>query len=68
MGFDIDSLTYCNHADTKPQTADLKERIMVREQIESNLDTIDVIVTTYAMAKTKDDNKFIRHLKPVVSA
>lgn len=40
----------------------------VREQIESNLDTINVVVTTYGMARSKEDNKFLRDLKPVVSA
>lgn len=52
----------------EPEIADLKERTAVREQIESNVDTINVVVTTYGMARSKDDNKFLRHLKPVVSA
>ena len=39
----------------------------VREQIEENLVNINVIVTTYGMAKRKEDNKFIRRLKPIVS-
>lgn len=48
--------------------AKLHERVGVREQIEENLDTLNVIVTTYTLAKQKDDNKFLRRLKPVVSA
>ena len=47
--------------------AKLNERVGVREQIEENLDTLNVIVTTYTLAKQKDYNKFLRRLKPVVS-
>lgn len=46
--------------------ATLKDRLDVREQIEENLDKLNVIVTTYGMAKRKEDNRFLRHLKPVV--
>lgn len=66
--FPLHSMVYLKDADTEPRKADLKERMVVREQIESNHDTINVIVTTYGMARSKDDNKFLRHLKPIVSA
>lgn len=42
------------------------ERVGVREQIEENLENLNVIVTTYTLAKQKEDNKFLRRLKPVV--
>lgn len=67
VSFDL-NLDVLENADTEPEKADLKERMAVREQIESNVDTINVIVTTYGMARSKDDNKFLRHLQPVVSA
>lgn len=47
--------------------AGIKERPEVRDYIVQNKDNINVIITTYDMAKKNDDNKFIRHLKPVVS-
>lgn len=34
----------------------------IREQIEDNRDNINVVVTTYGMAKAKLDNRFLRHL------
>ena len=46
--------------------ANMKDRVDVREQIEHNLENLNVIVTTYGLAKRKEDNKFLRHLKPVV--
>jgi hypothetical protein len=46
--------------------ASLKDRLDVREQIEANLENLNVIVTTYGLAKRKEDNRFLRHLKPVV--
>lgn len=38
------------------------ERADIRYQIEQNLENINVIVTTYTVAKTKDDCKFLRRL------
>ena len=46
--------------------AKMKDRVDVREQIEENLENLNVIVTTYTLAKQKEDNKFLRRLKPVV--
>jgi SWI/SNF-related matrix-associated actin-dependent regulator 1 of chromatin subfamily A len=37
------------------------------EQILEHRDGINVIVTTYDMAAKKEDNKFMRRLKPDVS-
>ncbi|KAL8660964.1 MAG: hypothetical protein Q9202_006034 [Teloschistes flavicans] len=43
-------------------TAGQTERVFIRQQIEENLDDINVIVTTYGVAKAKDDCKFLRRL------
>lgn len=42
------------------------ERPLLQDQIEADFDTIDVIVTTYDMTKSSDDNKFLRNLGPAV--
>lgn len=42
------------------------ERPHLQDQIETDFDTIDVIVTTYDMTKSSDDNKFLRGLGPAV--
>ncbi|KAI4247707.1 MAG: hypothetical protein L6R40_001293 [Gallowayella cf. fulva] len=42
--------------------ADQKERINIQHRINQSLDSINVIVTTYTVAKTKDDCKFLRRL------
>ncbi|KAL8842425.1 MAG: hypothetical protein Q9170_000553 [Blastenia crenularia] len=38
------------------------ERINIQHQIDENLDDINVIVTTYGVAKAKDDCRFLRRL------
>jgi SWI/SNF-related matrix-associated actin-dependent regulator 1 of chromatin subfamily A len=38
------------------------------DQILENRDQINVVVTTYDMAAKKEDNKFMRRLKPDVSS
>ncbi len=57
---------FCPKLSVTPYYAGQKERFGVREQIQENIRDLNVIVTTYNMAKQKDDNKFLRHLKPVV--
>lgn len=37
------------------------------QTILDNRNTINIVVTTYDMAAKKEDNKFLRHLKPDVS-
>ncbi|EMC94938.1 hypothetical protein BAUCODRAFT_72498 [Baudoinia panamericana UAMH 10762] len=37
-----------------------KERPDLRDQIEDQFDTLDVIVTTYEVARSMDDNRFLR--------
>ena len=45
----------------------LKERPAIREHILGLQELPNVIITTYGIAKIKDDNKFLRRLKPSVS-
>lgn len=44
-----------------------KERVEMAEAILTNRNRINIVVTTYDMAQKKEDNKFMRHLKPDVS-
>lgn len=37
------------------------------EAILTNRNRINIVVTTYDMAQKKEDNKFMRHLRPDVS-
>ena len=57
---------FCPELRVMPYYASQSERPSVQAQILDTLDTLNVIVTTYTLAKTKDDNKFLRRLKPVV--
>ena len=44
-----------------------KERGEMAEMILENRDRINILVTTYDMAAKKEDNKFMRRLRPDVS-
>ena len=44
----------------------INERPEIRLRIENNIDHINVVVTTYTLAKAKDDNKFLSRLRPCV--
>ena len=59
---------FCPQLQVMPYYADQKERELVREEIEARMEdqTVDVIVTTYGMAKRKLETKFLRKLHPVV--
>lgn len=59
---------FCPQLQVMPYYADQKERELVREEIEARMEdgTVDVIVTTYGMAKRKLETKFLRRLHPVV--
>ena len=59
---------FCPQLQVMPYYADQKERELVREEIEARIQdrTVDVIVTTYGMAKRKQETKFLRRLHPVV--
>ena len=56
---------FCPQLKVQPYYAGHKERPELREQIEDNIESLNVLVTTYTIAKSKDDNKFLRRLKPV---
>ncbi|KAL8999709.1 MAG: hypothetical protein Q9169_001526 [Polycauliona sp. 2 TL-2023] len=53
---------FCPKLSIIPYYAGQAERADIRYQIEQNLANINVIVTTYTVAKTKDDCKFLRRL------
>jgi len=57
---------FCPNLEVMPFYSDLKGREEVREQIRQNIESIDVVVTTYSMAKLKDETRFLRRLSPVV--
>ena len=57
---------FCPKLHVMPYYASQNERPGIRTQILDNLDTLNIVVTTYTLAKAKDDNKFLRKLKPVV--
>jgi len=44
-----------------------KERGEMAQAILDNRDQINIVVTTYDMAAKKEDNKFLRKLRPDVS-
>ncbi|KAL9604861.1 MAG: hypothetical protein Q9219_000309 [cf. Caloplaca sp. 3 TL-2023] len=53
---------FCPKLSVVPYYAGQVERISIQRQIEENLEDINVIVTTYGVAKAKDDCRFLRHL------
>ena len=57
---------FCPELNVMPYYAGQAERPGVQTQILDSLGTLNVIVTTYTLARTKDDNRFFRKLKPVV--
>lgn len=57
---------FCPKLHVMPYYAGQNERPGIQTQILNNLDSLNIVVTTYTLAKTKDDNKFLRKLKPVV--
>ncbi|KAI4167331.1 MAG: hypothetical protein LQ343_007292 [Gyalolechia ehrenbergii] len=53
---------FCPKLTVMPYYAGQTERINIQHQIEENLEDINVIVTTYGIAKAKDDCRFLRRL------
>ncbi|KAL9045077.1 MAG: hypothetical protein Q9214_001838 [Letrouitia sp. 1 TL-2023] len=53
---------FCPQLSVIPK-AGQSERFHIQEQIKSNIESINVIVTTYGIAKTKRDTKFLRSLE-----
>ena len=59
--------SFLNAYDTNDCIGLQKERGEMADAILNNRDTINIVVTTYDMAAKKEDNKFLRRLKPDVS-
>lgn len=57
---------FCPKLAVMPYYANQNERPNIRTQIEAASDSLNVLITTYGIAKIKEDNKFLRRLKPVV--
>lgn len=57
--------TFCPRLNVVPYYAGQNERPGIQMEIEDNLRSINVIVTTYTIAKAKQDNAFLRKLAPV---
>lgn len=59
---------FCPQLQVMPYYAEQKGRELVREEIWAKIaeDKVDVIVTTYGMAKRKLETSFLRKLRPVV--
>ena len=57
--------TFCPRLNVMPYYAGQKERPGIQADIEDNLASINVVVTTYTIAKAKQDNSFLRKLKPI---
>lgn len=53
---------FCPKLVVTPYYAGINERAFIREQIEQNRDEINVVITTYTIAKAKVDSKFLRDL------
>lgn len=47
-------------------TDGLRERPRIREEILNSRERLNVVVTTYSMARAKEDNRFLRKLRPCV--
>ena len=57
---------FCPLLHVMPYYAAQNERPGIQAQILDSRDTLNVVITTYTLAKAKDDNKFLRKLSPVV--
>jgi SWI/SNF-related matrix-associated actin-dependent regulator 1 of chromatin subfamily A len=53
---------FCPALNVMPYYAGLAERAVIRETIEDNRDDINVVITTYTIAKAKVDAKFLRDM------
>ncbi|EPS26992.1 hypothetical protein PDE_01933 [Penicillium oxalicum 114-2] len=54
--------TFSPELQVRPYYANQNERAFIREQLESDRDEINVVVTTYTIAKAKVDAKFLRDM------
>ena len=57
---------FCPQLNVMPYYAHQSERPGIQTQILASRDAVNVVITTYTLAKQKDDNKFLRRLSPVV--
>lgn len=57
---------FCPQLHVMPYYAGQNERPGIQTRILDCRDTVNVVVTTYTLAKQKDDNKFLRKLNPTV--
>ena len=55
---------FCPTLVVEPYYGSQSERPLIREKISANRAKKNVVITTYTIAKMKDDNKFLRKLKP----
>ncbi|KAL8782835.1 MAG: hypothetical protein Q9213_005074 [Squamulea squamosa] len=62
LGKTCQVIAFLAHLFEQGKKADQKERAQIRHQIEQNFENVNVIVTTYGVAKAKDDSRFLRHL------
>ncbi|KAJ5110356.1 hypothetical protein NUU61_001613 [Penicillium alfredii] len=53
---------FCPKLSVMPYYAGLNERAEIHEQIKDNRDSINVVITTYTIAKAKTDAKFLRDM------
>ncbi|KAJ5472576.1 hypothetical protein N7530_006577 [Penicillium desertorum] len=53
---------FCPRLNVMPYYAGLNERALIREEIEERRDEINVVITTYTIAKAKLDAKFLRDM------
>ncbi|KAL2846939.1 SNF2 family N-terminal domain-containing protein [Aspergillus pseudoustus] len=53
---------FCPTLSVMPYYADQANRAIIREQIEENRDSINVVITTYTIAKAKVDAHFLRNM------
>ena len=56
---------FCPQLQVMPYYAAQNERPGIQDQILASRDTLNVVVTTYTLAKQKEDNRFLRKLRPV---
>ena len=56
---------FCPKLRVEPYYGSQKDRAEIRDSIQANAKHINVIITTYDLASKRDDNRFLRRLKPV---
>ncbi|KAL8737869.1 MAG: hypothetical protein Q9181_001272 [Wetmoreana brouardii] len=62
LGKTCQVIAFLAHMYEEGNKAGQAERVAIQHQIDENLDNINVIITTYGVAKAKDDCRFLRRL------